>query len=281
MGLFDINMPMMYGEGRKAFLRLQDEIVKQTQDDSLFARRSSSEQSASEAPYRGLFASSPKEFASDVTISPFSTSMTGATTVMGGGRVSLHCTVYRDGGRESVLGLKCYRGTDQSKVVGIEVVEAGAGNFLRTRPSELILRPHKYIPTFESVILVVLWVEPGPKTGPYEYYFGLEKTAPDETTEKFLAATRPAAVSEQQQITCGWATISVRGSHQEVEGHRMFSRIRLTESAADVRAELETRIGELETERLEELRVRKAREKHHECIMAGIVLVFIAIFLLC
>ncbi|PTB48653.1 hypothetical protein M431DRAFT_513460, partial [Trichoderma harzianum CBS 226.95] len=58
-------MPMIYGEGRNAFTRLQEEIVKQTQDDSLFAWRVS-EESASEGPYRGLFASSPKELASEV-----------------------------------------------------------------------------------------------------------------------------------------------------------------------------------------------------------------------
>ena len=37
MGLFDVNMPLLYGEGGKAFLRLQQEILKQSDDDSLFA----------------------------------------------------------------------------------------------------------------------------------------------------------------------------------------------------------------------------------------------------
>ncbi len=36
MGLFDINMPLLYGEGRKAFTRLQHEI-KQSGDRSIFA----------------------------------------------------------------------------------------------------------------------------------------------------------------------------------------------------------------------------------------------------
>ncbi|KAM3075370.1 hypothetical protein ACMFMG_007190 [Clarireedia jacksonii] len=37
MGLFDVNMPLLYGEGQKAFLRLQLEILSSTDDDSLFA----------------------------------------------------------------------------------------------------------------------------------------------------------------------------------------------------------------------------------------------------
>ncbi|KAK0119557.1 hypothetical protein ONS95_010997 [Cadophora gregata] len=36
MGLFDVNMPLLYGEGRKAFQRLQLEILKSTDDDSIF-----------------------------------------------------------------------------------------------------------------------------------------------------------------------------------------------------------------------------------------------------
>ncbi|KAI5995240.1 heterokaryon incompatibility protein-domain-containing protein, partial [Pisolithus marmoratus] len=37
MGLFGVNMPMLYGEGNKAFRRLQLEIIKETGDHSIFA----------------------------------------------------------------------------------------------------------------------------------------------------------------------------------------------------------------------------------------------------
>ncbi|KAK4148693.1 hypothetical protein C8A00DRAFT_38729 [Chaetomidium leptoderma] len=41
LGLFDINMPLVYGEGERAFQRLQEEILRQSEDDSLFAHRDS------------------------------------------------------------------------------------------------------------------------------------------------------------------------------------------------------------------------------------------------
>ncbi|OCL03198.1 hypothetical protein AOQ84DRAFT_400794 [Glonium stellatum] len=37
LGIFDISMPMVYGEGRKAFRQLQLEIMKESTDQSLFA----------------------------------------------------------------------------------------------------------------------------------------------------------------------------------------------------------------------------------------------------
>ena len=37
MGIFSVNMPMLYGKGDKAFLRLQEEIMKVSDDHSLFA----------------------------------------------------------------------------------------------------------------------------------------------------------------------------------------------------------------------------------------------------
>ncbi|KAH9845487.1 HET-domain-containing protein [Teratosphaeria destructans] len=39
LGLMGVNMPLLYGEGDKAFLRLQQEIVKQSDDESIFAWR--------------------------------------------------------------------------------------------------------------------------------------------------------------------------------------------------------------------------------------------------
>jgi hypothetical protein len=37
LGIFDVNMPLLYGEGQKAFIRLQEEIIKVSDDHSIFA----------------------------------------------------------------------------------------------------------------------------------------------------------------------------------------------------------------------------------------------------
>jgi hypothetical protein len=37
LGIFDVSMPLLYGEGARAFTRLQEEILKETDDQSLFA----------------------------------------------------------------------------------------------------------------------------------------------------------------------------------------------------------------------------------------------------
>jgi hypothetical protein len=37
LGIFDVNMPMLYGEGEQAFLRLQEEIIKRSDDHTIFA----------------------------------------------------------------------------------------------------------------------------------------------------------------------------------------------------------------------------------------------------
>ncbi|KAI1181509.1 heterokaryon incompatibility protein-domain-containing protein [Nemania serpens] len=37
LGIFDVNMPLLYGEGHKAFVRLQEEIINRIHDDSILA----------------------------------------------------------------------------------------------------------------------------------------------------------------------------------------------------------------------------------------------------
>ncbi|KAF1927545.1 uncharacterized protein M421DRAFT_421387 [Didymella exigua CBS 183.55] len=59
LGLFDIQMPLLYGEGKKAFIRLQEEILKTTDDYSLFGWRA---HESTLSTYRGLLARSPTEF---------------------------------------------------------------------------------------------------------------------------------------------------------------------------------------------------------------------------
>ncbi|KAF3801424.1 Vegetative incompatibility protein HET-E-1 [Colletotrichum gloeosporioides] len=59
LGIFGINMPMLYGEGHNAFKRLQEHIVSQHRDESLFAWQSCN---PPDQDYRGVFARSPEEF---------------------------------------------------------------------------------------------------------------------------------------------------------------------------------------------------------------------------
>ncbi|KAL0253343.1 hypothetical protein SLS55_010319 [Diplodia seriata] len=68
MGLFDINMPMLYGEGGKAFIRLQEEIMKNTEDESIFAWI---DKDATDDATHGLIARSPAYFADSSGIKPY------------------------------------------------------------------------------------------------------------------------------------------------------------------------------------------------------------------
>ena len=62
MGLFDIYMPMIYGEREKAFLRLQQQIIQKSKDESIFAW--DMEFPGNTKAYSGLFSPSPLAYAS-------------------------------------------------------------------------------------------------------------------------------------------------------------------------------------------------------------------------
>lgn len=63
LGIFSINMPLLYGEGReKAFLRLQEEIVRRSNDQSIFAW------SGIKTGGQGLLAPSPIYFADSAAV---------------------------------------------------------------------------------------------------------------------------------------------------------------------------------------------------------------------
>jgi hypothetical protein len=69
MGIFGIHMPMLYGEGKRAFLRLQEEILRTSDDHSLFAW-------VGNPPYpdhgwRNLLANSPSEFKDAGSVTEF------------------------------------------------------------------------------------------------------------------------------------------------------------------------------------------------------------------
>ena len=64
LGLFNVNMPLLYGEGEKAFKRLQHEILQSTNDESIFAWTDSRVWTS------GLLAESPANFAETGDVVP-------------------------------------------------------------------------------------------------------------------------------------------------------------------------------------------------------------------
>lgn len=75
MGIFSVNMPLLYGEGNRAFIRLQEEIMRQSDDHSLFAwlHTGQAEQTHNYDGLKcGLLADSPDYFWEAGAIIPYS-----------------------------------------------------------------------------------------------------------------------------------------------------------------------------------------------------------------
>jgi hypothetical protein len=68
MGIFGVNMPPLYGEGENAFLRLQNEIMRISDDESIFAWRNRRQIDESS----GLLALSPAAFEDSGRVHPLS-----------------------------------------------------------------------------------------------------------------------------------------------------------------------------------------------------------------
>ncbi|KAH8646306.1 hypothetical protein BX600DRAFT_477473 [Xylariales sp. PMI_506] len=70
MGLFQVNMPLLYGEGQRAFARLQEAIIQSTDDQSLFAWNSYGNVEEDPDALSGLLAHSTSLFRFSAGIQP-------------------------------------------------------------------------------------------------------------------------------------------------------------------------------------------------------------------
>jgi hypothetical protein len=62
LGLFDVQMPLLYGEGSKAFIRLQEEIMRNSDDQSIFAWSNPAPANGRRISPMSLLAKSPSLF---------------------------------------------------------------------------------------------------------------------------------------------------------------------------------------------------------------------------
>ncbi|EKJ72792.1 hypothetical protein FPSE_07058 [Fusarium pseudograminearum CS3096] len=130
LGIFDVNMPMMYGEGAKAFERLQEEIIKQTTDMSIFAWKANDESQ----DYRGILAQSPDEFAHCGNISQTPSIRCGYETTMTNKGLRLETFL----GGSNVLNLACTSIDlwNVEKRIGIFLTKTADG-YVRSSPTTL------------------------------------------------------------------------------------------------------------------------------------------------
>ena len=136
MGLFEINMPLLYGEGPKAFTRLQYEIAESgLQDESLFAWRDAGLSSS------GMFARSPEAFADSGNICCVRNPNPRAQ-LMRVTRTSLFLdrSIAREdlGQQLALLTLNCAFAGSKSTYLEVELSMNASGYYVRSSPGYLV-----------------------------------------------------------------------------------------------------------------------------------------------
>jgi hypothetical protein len=141
LGIFEVNIPMLYGEGESAFIRLQEEILKASNDMTLFAWASPPNETDPSAPkYSGILARTPKDFArsgnlihtKSAKFNPdFSMTNKGLRISTRLRKITTSTDVFLD--------LNCHDSEDPShRGFGIALQYQGAGRYIRSQPDKLI-----------------------------------------------------------------------------------------------------------------------------------------------
>jgi hypothetical protein len=139
LGIFDVNIPLIYGEGRKAFARLQEQIIHEQNDLSIFAWKTTNGSQA----YRGILAQEPSEFTEARSLRTVPGEPDAPEFVMTnkGIRISIAFSIHPNG--SCIFPLNCYyeESTPPKKPepVGIYVIMYGPGLYARSRPHEVAL----------------------------------------------------------------------------------------------------------------------------------------------
>ncbi|KAI0874447.1 heterokaryon incompatibility protein-domain-containing protein [Hypoxylon argillaceum] len=141
LGIFDIYMPLIYGEGERAFTRLQEEIIKDKHDLSIFAWKAE----PNGQKFRGLLARSPSEFryCLDAHLS-YQLKMTTEYSITNRG-VQLHTLLGTDDDGNYLLPLGCAlrdEGKEATKKRDMMDDKDSVGVYLKKAPSYGLVRAH-------------------------------------------------------------------------------------------------------------------------------------------
>lgn len=137
LGIFDISMPMLYGEGKKAFIRLQEEIAKETNDLTLFAWQA---RDAKVQKYRGVLATSPAEFINANSIIVGNDRRFSDEFDMTNKGLRINSWLGTGPGESTVRTLNCSLREDPTQQIGIYLTMHGASLYARSQPDKFLLQ---------------------------------------------------------------------------------------------------------------------------------------------
>ena len=206
LGLFDSNMPMIYGEREKAFLRLQQHIVQKSKDESLFAWALNTSSDAPRA-YFSVFASTPSAFrdCSNIVQTPGSA---GFSENNGELSISLRIRQYSPGIFRVLL--HCTRKANPDSKFFITISQTfGDETFVRVRDLENI---GEGLTNILSGREVIIRFPVDPKTPPVITFFGfwlrtLQPPGYDESEITIISTSTAPEPDYIQQINQGQGDI--------------------------------------------------------------------------
>ncbi|PVI05215.1 hypothetical protein DM02DRAFT_502300, partial [Periconia macrospinosa] len=138
LGIFDIQMPLLYGEGEKAFIRLQEEILKTTDDYSLFAWQAFTQDDKRGSCHRGLLARSPQEFQNCETVERENTpSAFPITSTPIGLRVQLEFVPLTKDKNLSLAFIRCTNNMNQRLAIHLRRLDNTSNQYARVNPSSI------------------------------------------------------------------------------------------------------------------------------------------------
>lgn len=183
LGIFGIYMPMIYGEGDKAFRRLQEHIMKDVGDDSILAwdldPSGWTPACAAGITPGSALAPAPSFFANSGQVTAVDRS--GHSFDVQGGTIRLPVRLYTTPAGEIVGLLKCGPEANRQTVVGIPLAAAPGGNsdtYFRVAGRQALLAATTEA-SGTAVVRIQLDGRQEPSQGIEACWFHIRKTVPD------------------------------------------------------------------------------------------------------
>jgi Heterokaryon incompatibility protein (HET) len=173
IGIFNVNMPLIYGEGNQAFIRLQEDIIKNSEDQSLFGWQYQADSTETEdsdfLENEGIFAHHPVAFKRSFDIVSHQANSEPYRVTQRGLEIQLpiiHRTITNEHDTPFVGILSCHYETNLSGQIGIPL-DRVYERYYRRRGSALIFLQHEEA---ESAIRNTVYVHKSGKRHSQDLY---------------------------------------------------------------------------------------------------------------